>query len=485
MRISLLTPASLNVLRSSRYAALEPALMPMALSYLGAVLREAGHEVRLRDQAAVTMPNSEVVAEMKAFSPQMIGISVLTGAWHNTLMLVLAIRRELPGVPIVMGNTHAAVFVESILSDGHADIIVRGEGERTIVEVASAIASGDGLDKVLGVTYRDESGVHENPVRPVIRDLDSLPFPAWDLLDLTAWRYQRIPMVNLDSIPLPLMASRGCPYSCTFCSQDKYVKLFRRRKTEKVVEEIDTMINRHGFKAFGFNDSYFPWDEKTSFEFADQVRAHSWYKDTRWVTETRVDRVDDRSMKAMADAGLHAIFFGFESGNPAVLQSLGKGTTVEQGYEAVRIAHRHGVLVIGFFMIGVPGETPQAIEDTFRFAVDAGVDIAKFAVTIPYPGSNLFSMLGRDRLTPEECDQFTSWYDWSEGSGEPIWSPTAMSGREVLALQRKLMLRFYARPGYMLNALRTGLFRPRDMLVGGRLLIERVLTGAIDDLRGR
>jgi anaerobic magnesium-protoporphyrin IX monomethyl ester cyclase len=475
MRVYLLTPASTAVLISERYATLEPALMPMALAYLGAVLRQDGHQVALRDQAAVTWPNARVIEEIRSFGPRLVGISALTGAWANTLELIQGVRRALPGVPLVLGNTHATSFAQGILERGLADFVGRGEGERSLSELARVLASGADPGSVHGVSWRDGEAVVHNPDREPIEDLDALPWPAWDLLDLSAWRYQQIPMVNLRSHPVPLMASRGCSHACSFCSQDKVVRAFRKRSIAKVVDELDHHVQRHGFRSFGFNDSYFPWSEDTGVEFAERLQRLPWQRDTRWVTETRVDQVDDRIMGTLARAGLHAVFYGFESGDEHVLAGLGKGTSLAQGREAVRIAHSHGVLVIGFFMLGLPGDSPESMVRTIRFARDIGVDIAKFAVTIPYPGSPLFEALGREWLEPAECEAFTSWADWwGDGTGG-LPSPSGLPPRDVTRWQRRAMLQFYANPSFLLRAVRRGLFTPKEMLLGARMLLSRTL----------
>ncbi len=473
MHVHLITPASQAVLRSQRYAALEPALMPMALAYLGAVLRRDGYRVSLRDQAAQTWSNARVIREIRRLEPDVVGVSALTGAWSNIVALVQGIRAASPETRIVLGNTHATSFAHGILERGLADFVVRGEGEHSLAALVAALDKDLGLEGVFGVSWRDDAGVHHNPDREPIADLDSLPWPAWDLLDLSAWRYQQIPMVNLRSIPVPLMASRGCNHACSFCSQDKVVRAFRKRSMERVVAELDHHVREHGFRCFGFNDSYFPWCDEVGLEFADRLRSLPWHSQARWVTETRVDQVSDRVMGALARSGLHAIFYGFESGDPAVLGRMGKGTTLEQGREAVRIAHRHGVLVIGFFMLGLPGDSRETMQRTVRYAMDIGVDIAKFAVTVPYPGSPLYAGLGRDWLEPAECDAFTSWSDWWGDEAVGLPSPSGLPAGDVTRAQRRAMLSFYARPAFVLRALRSGLFTPREMLTGGRLLLSR------------
>jgi anaerobic magnesium-protoporphyrin IX monomethyl ester cyclase len=447
--------------------------MPMALAYLGAVLRGEGHRVTLRDQAAVTWSNARALREIQRFEPDLVGISALTGAWGNVEALVRGVRAVSPRSRIVLGNTHATVFADGILQRGLADFVVRGEGEHSLAALVAALEGGGDLAAVHGVSWRDDDGVHHNPDREPIADLDALPWPAWDLLDLGAWRYQQIPMVNLRSIPVPLMASRGCSYACSFCSQDKVVRAFRKRSVERVVAELDHHVQRHGFRCFGFNDSYFPWCDEVGLEFAERLERLPWHREARWVTETRVDQVNDRVMGALARSGLHAIFYGFESGDAQVLARLGKGTSLEQGREAVRIAHRHGVLVIGFFMLGMPGDSLESMERTLRYAVDIGVDIAKFAVTVPYPGSPLYAALGRDWLEPAECEAFTSWADWWGDGSVSLPSPSGLPPERVTRAQRQAMLRFYARPAFVLQALRAGLFTPREVLTGGRLLLAR------------
>jgi radical SAM superfamily enzyme YgiQ (UPF0313 family) len=450
----------------------------MALAYLGAALRQGGHAVTLRDQAAVTWSHAQVVEEVRRIGPELVGISALTGAWSATVELIAALRQALPEVPIVLGNTHATTFAEGILARGLAEYVVRGEGEHSLTALVGALSAGSGPAGVAGVSWRDGPRVHHNPDRAPIADLDALPWPAWDLLDLSAWRYQQIPMVNLRSIPVPLMASRGCSHACTFCSQDKAVRAFRQRTMARVVDELDHHVRHHGFRCFGFNDSYFPWSDEVGLEFAERLGRLPWHREARWVTETRVDQVTDPVVGALAKVGLHAIFFGFEAGDPAVLAGLGKGTTLDQGREAVRIAHRHGVLVIGFFMLGLPGDTQESMTRTACFARDLGLDIAKFAVTVPYPGSPLFGALGRDWLEPSECDAFTSWADWWGSGCAPPPSPSGLPAAQVTRAQRRAMLQFYARPAFVVRALRRGLFTPREVLTGGRLLLSRALGAA-------
>jgi radical SAM superfamily enzyme YgiQ (UPF0313 family) len=475
VRAFLLSPASRHVLESSLYARMEPAFPPLSLATLGAVLRRAGHRVALKDQSATVESNEDVLRQILAFEPDLVGISVLTGSWSNVARLVAALRQRRPGLPIVMGNTHASVFADHILRTRMADFVVRGEGEETLAVLADALDGGMDTESIAGLSRLDGETVRHGPDRPPIARLDDLPSPAWDLLDLSAPRYHVNPLAATHRLMLPVMASRGCPYKCDFCSQDKVVRKFRARSIGNVVGEIDNLVRTIGIRQFCLFDSYFPWSRDSGLEFCERMRAMPWHRQVTWMTETRVDGVDDRLMSAMAATGLTTVFYGFESGNEEVLARLGKGTTVAQGREAVRIAHRHGVRTIGFFMLGLPGETPEAMRDTIRFAIQSGVDIAKFGIMVPYPGSRLFDRLGRTSLTPDECDQFTSWLDWSDRPARPFWTIDGLDSDTAIRFQRRAMLEFYARPEFLWRAVRGGTFTMGEMARGGYMVLSRFL----------
>jgi len=478
VRVHLVVPVSSNILRSRLYAQFQPCLLPMSLGYLGAVLRQEGHTVSMRDQPADLRATGDILDEVEQLRPDLLGLSVLTESWSTVVPMVSEARRRVPGLKVVMGNTHAAFFAEEVLANGHADFVIRGEGEETLADLARTLDQGGALSDLAGLSYRDGDRVRHNPERGPVTRLDALPYPAWDLMDLSAWRYQRFPLVGLTSAPVPIMASRGCPYTCTFCSQDKWNAGVRRRDVGRVVDEIDFMVQRYGFRSFGFNDAYFPWDRESGLEFCRRLRAHSWHRDVRWVTELRVDRMDDELVREMAAAGLHAVILGYESGNEEILRSTGKGTTLAQGEQAARLLRRHGVLAVGLFMIGLPGDTRATIRDTFRYARRCKVDIAKFAITIPYPGSPLWELMGRDSMpSAEECERFTSWFDWAGAASRPVWSPEGVSPGELVRLQRWGMLQFYARPAYIARVLGSGLFSPGEILRGGGIMLSRALGG--------
>jgi radical SAM superfamily enzyme YgiQ (UPF0313 family) len=474
MKVVLIVPGSKAGVTNPRYRELFPHLLPMSIAYLGAVLEKTGAKVLLIDQIARRMTNADLAAFLKHEAPDVIGFSLLTTTVSNVLAAVALIRKEVPKARIVMGNHHASLFAEDLLKNHAADIIVRGEGEATLVELVEALGEGRSLAGIKGISYRKGKQVVHNPPRAVIPDLDSLPYPAWHLVDLFDRKYMELPLIGVYSTPLPVMASRGCPFHCVFCSQDTQYKKVRLRQAVKVVDEVEYHVERYGFEWFGFNDAYFPWTKKQGFEFADELIRRGLNQKVRWITESRVDMVDDELMMRLAESGLSVIFFGFESGNQQVLDRCGKRTTLEQARRAARAARKAGVIVVGFFMLGLPGDTAATCRQTVDFAIELDCDFAKFAVTVPYPGSPLYEQQ-KHRIDTSQFEKFTSWYNWASGDEELLSAPEGMTVEELLAIQREGMLKFYARPSQVLRHLRRGTLSPKHMAYGAYVLTEGVV----------
>jgi len=477
MKVALIVPGSKAGVTSLRYRELFPHLLPMSIAYLAAALERAGIEALCIDQIPRMLSNTDLVAHLKREKPDVIGFSLLTTTVANVLDTVAIIRKEMPGVPVMMGNHHATIFAEDLLKNGAADIIVRGEGEVTIVEAVKALGEGKSLEGILGLSYRQDGKVFHNPQRPVIKDLDSLPYPAWHLVDLFDEKYMELPLIGVYSTPLPVMASRGCPFHCSFCSQDTQYKKVRLRKTKLVVDEIEHLVDKYGFEWFGFNDAYFPWTKKQGFEFADELIRRGLHKRIRWITESRVDMVDDELMLKLASSGLSVIFFGFESGNQRVLDTVGKRTTLEQARKAAAATRKAGVTTMGFFMLGMPGDTVESCWDTVNFAIELDCDFAKFAITVPYPGSPLYEQV-RHKIDSSQFEKFTSWYNWASGDQELLYAPDGMSVDQLLSIQRSGMFKFYARPSQVYRHLRRGTIPARHMAYGAYVLLEGLLRNA-------
>jgi radical SAM superfamily enzyme YgiQ (UPF0313 family) len=223
-------------------------------------------------------------------------------------------------------------------------------------------------------------------------------------------------------------------------------------------------------KFFGFCDAYFPFDEDSGLEFCDLVIRRKLNRRIKWCTETRVDKVTPRLLKAMKEAGAHLIMYGIEVGNRRILDSLNKGTTLDQAKTAVRETKKAGILSQGLFILGLPGENVETCKDTIKFAKELDCDIVKFNLATPYPGSRFF----KDYIQEKELDnpgKYSSWLDWSDPFGELIYVPEGMDSQGLRGLQRNSMLGFYLRPRIILKHIFKRTVSYKDIFYGGLWLI--------------
>lgn len=468
VKVMLINPDSNLAKHSHKYRKFVTPLPPLSIAYIAVVLEKNGIDVIVADQYANKVDNEELVKQILEKNPQVVGISCLTAAMDNVTELVNLIKASSKSIKIVLGNIHATVFADELLKQGLADIIVRGEGEYGMLEVAQAIKAGEKLHGIKGISFIENNAVIHNPERELIEDLDTLPLPAWHLFDMRYYRgCSRIALHNKKG--LPIMASRGCPFQCVFCSQDRLYKKSRYRRVKEIVDEIEYFHTRFKIEFVGFHDAYFPFSIEQGFEFCDEMIKRGLHKKVKWFTETRVDRVSPKLLIRMKESGLHIIFYGFEVGNQKILDSSKKGTTLEQARRAMKASKEAGIITFGLFMIGLPGETRETCEETIRFAKELDPDICKFNITVPYPGSYFFAE-HKDKLRDQNPKKFTSWYDWSGFSGDLIYTPDNITSDELRWLQRKAMFDFYMRPKILIRHLKINPFK--DLCYGAWVLIS-------------
>lgn len=470
MKIILINPAQEKTRGNSLYQAFSPVALPLGLAYLAAVLERNNIEVSVIDQYANGMNNNEVVETIKTAEPDLVGISCLTAAMGNIISLIGKIRSLKKEIKIILGNTHATVFAEQILEQRWADFIVRGEGEAILLELVSALKDSKKLNDIKGISFLENEKVTHNPDGVLCENLDSLPYPAYHLFNLK--HYNECAMLGIHDIFLPVQASRGCAYQCTFCSQDKIFRKMRTRNVQKVVDEIEVMHNKFKVNYFVFEDASFPFSVDFGNEFCDEFARRGLHEKIKWVTEMRVDLVNFELLKKMKKSGLHLMLYGFEFGNQSILDITKKGTTLEQGYWAREWSRKAGVNTFGLFMLGMPGESRETCLETIRFAKDLNCDLAKFNIFIPLPGSDIFNQYNDQIRGIGSFERFTSWSDWTNNRyGELPYIPEGMTQRELFNLQKKAMCEFYFRPSKVINLLRKRLVPFRKLLLGGGLLI--------------
>lgn len=427
----------------------------IGVAYIASVLRRGGHRVRIVDAYAGSMSLHEILDAVRDFNTDILGISVLTTSVEVSCEISKNARSAFPGIKIVMGNLHASMFADELLSSSRADYVVHREGEITMLELAEALQGKRRKDSVNGISYVENGNIVHTPSRPFIEDLDSLPFPAWDLLDMTKYSTDPRTAVKPGRIEMQMLATRGCPNQCTFCSsrtEKNQGSKYRARSAGSIADEMEYLYKTYGTEVLSFMDLAFPLVRSHAVEFCKEVIKRGINKKVKWFSECRVKPLDEELLVLMKKAGCVRVCFGIESGNDNMLKALKKNFTKEDVRRAVRMAKNARLDVDGMFMIGLPGETEDMIKETIDFSIDAGVRYAIFNIFVPYPGCELWNI-----LTRENKIHFKSWSDFTSyptySGGKPVYVPDGLTHEKMMELQKYAMKKFYFRPRFIFEEL--------------------------------
>lgn len=415
---------------------------PLGTLYVASSLIKAGHEVRFLNGAF--MRHEEILKEVSLFKPHFVGIYSTTFGWRRALKTASDIKNLDHGIFVTVGGPYPIAMQEECLEDSHdIDAVVTGEGEITVVEMLMRLSEGKGLEGVEGVVYRDKDEIIKNPPRPLITDLDSIPFPARELLG-DADRYIPPPATYKRRPVAVIITARGCNRRCIFCFQiDKERKTgIRFRSIENVMEEVELCL-KQGYREIKFIDDTLAADYDRAMRLTEEIRRRG--LDFTWFASACVNQVDKPLLKAFKETGCWAILFGAESGVQKNLNAIRKGITLEQTRRAVRWAKEVGLTVYTPFIIGIPGETYEDALKTIDFAIELNPDIANFHALTPFPGTELYDSIDRYGMISEELEDFTY-----QGAA---FIPYTMKREDILMLRQLAFKRFYSRPSYIMRRL--------------------------------
>jgi len=387
---------------------------PLGLGYLAAVLERAQHQVKIFDfSLEPNSPLEDDVQQVKNFDPHLVGITAMTSVYHSALETATLLKAYL-GRPIVIGGPHATMCPERILTESPViDYVVRGEGEETILELVEAL-EGRGLSSVKGLTYRLRGEIVSNPDRELIADLDLLPFPSRHLFDVQSYGL-RAP----DGQPMAtILSSRGCPYNCSYCFKGIVGRTYRQRSPDNILAELRQLTDTYGIRNFYFIDDLFTIDSRRLHTIAEELIAQK--LDIRWQCLGRVDRVSAEILRQMYAAGCRRIHYGIESGNPEVLRRISKGIQLEQVRQAVRWTKEAGIQAKGYFMLGLPGDSEETMQQTIDLAVELDLDEAMFSLTTPFPGTRLWDELVKKKPETEYNQDFDRAYYYTSADEEVV-----------------------------------------------------------------
>ena len=467
----MINTASSAEVTAGNYARLLAPMPPISLAYVAAALKQARIDVSVYDDYTERGGRDTLFDRIRKYSPDVVGLSCVTVTAPRTFEIAAEIRNDFPDIRIVMGNIHPSVFYEDILNRNLADAVVLGEGEVTAVKLVEAWASGGKLDEVKGIAFRDNGSVKTTGVQDFVADLDSLPFPAWELFPVN--RYRIFSFASVKEPGTLILGSRGCPFNCTFCSLKIMGRRRRRRSSSNIADEFEYLHGRFGYVQPSFIDPIFPLSKKEAFEFSEELIKRGLEKKMIWITETRVDLVDEEMLKAMRRSGLRRIMYGFESGTQEGIDIIRKNFTVEQARKAVEATRRAGVEIIGFFMIGVPGDSVKSIEETIKFAASLDIDFAKFTVFSPFPGTAVYDEMLENGTIPPDAD-WEHYTNYPSKETPAVFIPQGVTNDDLIRLQRKALVKFYIRPKMIFRHLfRIRTLRLKDILDGVAALMKR------------
>ena len=359
---------------------------------LATLLRDKGY-----DAESVFMDTPDLFS--RRTEADLVGISAITPTAKSSYKVADFFRAR--GVPVVMGGPHVTFLPEESLE--HADFCIAGEGESGLPMLVDALNQGSSLEEVPGLIWREGDAIRMNPTAEPLRDLDSLPFPDFSLLDMGQGKKGS----GARALPrtLPVQTSRGCPYDCTFCSvTPMFGRRYRHRSAGNVIAEL-LRIDPGRHEIFFYDDNFAADPRATKELLREMIRRRLGF---RWSTQVRTDIVrDDEMLDLIAEAGCKALYVGLESVNVKALTEMKKKQTVEDIRHSIREIRRRGIHLHGMFVFGFDSDTPQTARETVTFALREKVDSAQFLILTPLPGSPFFSQMASEgRLLDREWDTY-------------------------------------------------------------------------------
>jgi radical SAM superfamily enzyme YgiQ (UPF0313 family) len=428
----------------SLWSGISGVLPPLGLGYLAAMLLKQGMDVQILDLNAGRQKTEAFADFLEGKKFDWIGITATTNLVPAAKRLAQLARQKMPSAKIVLGGVHPTILPEEVLNWPEVDYVVRGEGEESIVE----LVGGKPVESIRGLSWKKDGQIVHNPSREYIPDLDQLPFPAWHLLPVKKYvpalgGYKKLPAVSL-------ITSRGCSGSCTYCN-NFFGQRVRKRSADNVLAELKMLTREYGIREIYFYDDSFTEFPSKVIELCRKMSAEK--LNLSWSCFARVNIVNEELLRAMKQAGCHHISYGIESGSPELLDGIAKKVSLEKIRESVALTKKVGIDILLGFMLGLPGETRETMEQSLNFALELDPDMIIFDITTPFPGTKLYEWAEQHGYLKtrkwDEYDLYTM-----------VMNLPTVSEQEVREFYSRAYRAFYFRAGY----LRKRLLRMRSWL---------------------
>ena len=435
---------------------------PLGIASLAAFVRLHKHLPIILDLAVEEKDPKEICRE---FKPDFIGFSVTTPLLFEAYKQARLLKDSFPELKIIFGGPHSSTNVEAVLRNDFVDFVVFGEGEFTLKELLDSLP----LSGIKGLAYKENVEIRINQPRELIEDLDLLPMPAYDLLNVN--KYPDHPLA-IRKPNISIITSRGCPFSCIYCNKSIYGKSFRKINYKNIINQMESLIRRYGVKEFQIVDDVFTLDKGRVHDFCRELLKRK--LNIKWMTPNgvRAESLDEETLGLMKRSGCHYLYLGIESGSPKILARIKKGVVLEQIRKSVHLINKAGIQAGAFFMLGLPDETEIDIRKTIDFAKSLKLDSVKFGIMVPLPGTEIFDEYEKKGFI-KNFDY--SSYFWHK---EPVFETDLISSKTLFYYYKRAYSEFYFRPDYILRKMLTlgSISGIRNIINGLRVVINNQLA---------
>ncbi|MDI6760006.1 MAG: radical SAM protein [Candidatus Brocadiaceae bacterium] len=430
---------------------------PLLLAYAASYVRARGHKVDLIDAQVESVSVGDFIERAKGLCPDFLVCETSTPSFTSDARVIDLVKKEIPGLKVVFLGPHVTALPEESLRGTSIDCVVMGEYEESLLEYVEK-----GPKETKGIAYRVNGHVVRNAFRDYISDLDSLPFPVRDLLP--NYRYFDPILRNPFTF---MLGGRGCPYRCIFCNWPQTIsgRRYRVRTVRNIVDEIGHLLENYEFKSILFNDDTFTANKQHAIAVCDEILRRGLKFD--WACYARADTDDEELLRKLRKAGCYLLKVGVESSNQAILDGVKKGYKVENIRRGIKRMLEECFHVHATFVIGLPGETKETIQETVNFAIELSPTTVQFSSAIPYPGTEFYELLDRNGDIIAK--------DWEEFMPlRPVFRYQSLSSEELINSVKQAYRQYYLRPRYVKIALKEMLTQPRILVGNARKLLQLV-----------